>query len=187
MNELIIALIGGIIGSIATYYFSVRLLKKELELQQGNEFISKNYLPLLGAFTKYRIALNQWIKVKNGEMPNKNMKKPYTKEECAKIYAKFCMDLRQALENFVNSGVFLVIRNIKGSEELSTAVIEIFYHMQRWEFQPENISDPHDVDLNPSVIGELANMFMALPLSEVVKEYQSLFMKKATKSTFNKH
>ena len=178
MIELISALIGVVIGGIITYYFSTKLLRKQLELQQAYEFVSKNYLPLLSSITEYKFSLVLWTKATKGDI-DKDSRNPLTEIEASNLYADACIRLKQSLERFVTSGVLLIIAEI--DENLASYILGIYYRMRRWKFRPEDISTPSDVDLNYKVVIELEKMLSALSIPTVVKEYQNI-MKKGLKS-----
>ena len=178
MIELISALIGVVIGGIITYYFSTKLLRKQLEVQQAYEFISKNYLPLLSSITEYKFSLELWAKATKGDI-DKDSWNPLTEIESSNLYADACIKLKQSLERFVTSGVFLIIGEI--DEKLASFILGVHYRMRRWKFRPDDISDPSAVDLNPEVVVELEKMLSALSISTLVKEYQNV-MKKGFKS-----
>jgi len=106
-------LVGVVIGSIITYYFSTRLLRKQLEAQQAYEFVSKNYLPLLSAIEKYKFSLGMWEMIKSGdEMIKRGDENSFTEREALKICCEAFEILKEAIEKFVTSGLILIIRNI---------------------------------------------------------------------------
>jgi len=174
MMELISGLIGVVIGSIITYYFSTRLLRKQLEAQQAYDFVSKNYLPLLSAITEYKFSLRMWAKTKRGDMDKDE--NPLTEREALKICGEAFKLFKEAIEKFVTTGVILIISNI--DEKLASYILGLHYRIKHSIFKmSESITDISEVYLNPHFIDELENMLSKVSIPELVREYQNVMKK----------
>lgn len=59
-NPIIAGIIGGVIGALLTYIFSLRLLKRRLERENAVKFLTEHYLPLLGTLEWVTFAWHTW-------------------------------------------------------------------------------------------------------------------------------
>ena len=102
----IIGFVGVIVGGLLTYLFSIRLLQKQLRRQQAYEFISKNYLPLLGALEHISFTGYMWANTEKKENGS------YTKSETLEIHDQSINQLERALSTFTESGTLLLVKGI---------------------------------------------------------------------------
>ncbi|GEM_PF-2282215 len=172
MTELILGLIGVVIGSIITYLFSIRLLRKQLESQQAYDFVSKNYLPLLSAIKEYKSTIGMWAMIKT----NNQNRSSLSEEEALKICGEATKFLREAIESFIKSGMCLIIRNI--DKQLGEDIFA-FQEMRIWNPRfkvPESITESN-IYLDPHFLDELDGRLSKLSIPELVAEYQNVMKK----------
>ena len=169
--ELLSGLIGVVIGGIITYYFSTRLLRKQLEAQQAYEFVSRNYLPLLSAVEQYKFAIVVCFEVeKADEDINEDSEGSLTEKDALGIYGESLKLLEEALERLVTSGMFLIIRNI--DYDLGSHILGLQHHLKLFKM-PKNISKVYP-DLH---IDKLGRMLPKLSIPDLVAEYQNVMKK----------
>lgn len=101
----IAGLIGVVVGGFITYLFSIRLQRHQLRKQQAYEFISKNFLPLLGALEQITFTGYMWAK-------SEKESNSYTKSETLEIHDQSINFLENALRSFIESGTLLLVKEI---------------------------------------------------------------------------
>ena len=106
-NSIITGVIGGIIGSLLTYYFSLRLLTQRLEKENAVKFLTGHYLPFVGMLEWTASAWYIWTK---NEACKKELK--LTNEESCKIFIEYLSKLSQTLESTIKSGAIIILYRI---------------------------------------------------------------------------
>ena len=95
----IAGLIGVIVGGLITYLFSIRLQQHQLRKHQAYEFISRNFLPLLGALEQITFTGYMWAKSEKGS-------NSYTKSEALEIHDQSINLLENAYALLLKAGLY---------------------------------------------------------------------------------
>jgi len=166
LTEVIWVFVGAIVGGGVTYFVSKKLLTHQLEKQQAYAFISKNYLPLLGAVT---LAAHMWKKASEQTSP---------KPSRGVALENFIEEMRmfeELLKNLMRSGTVLLIEKI--DKKLSEDILELHHQIQQRKLRAKEAKNvPEELSfvlIDSKLISDLQNSLSHLTIPQLVKEYQS--------------
>jgi hypothetical protein len=167
MLEAIFGLIGVIIGSLLTYFFSKSIIKQQFETQLANEYFSKKYLPLLSAMREYELGLLLLNESKKPEAI------PPTYQNAERICYQKLKLLKEALNRIIKSGMHLFFNNI--DDGLGQTILNLYDKIDIITFfTDEKGTEVSEKNLYIENYDDFKKRILKISIKELVKEYQNL-------------
>lgn len=164
----IIGLLGVVIGAGLSYLISVRLIDVQLRKQESYSFISRSFLPLIGALTNTIFAGHMWAHCKD------NSESPFTEDETRRVYNTTLKLLQEALDSFIESGTLMLIKGVDA--KLFDYILGIRYQLSiqlAKRNAPEELDEEETFRLpNVEHIIELKRRLEALTIPSLVRQYE---------------
>lgn len=176
-NPIIAGIIGGVVGALFTYFFSLSLLRERLERENAVKFLTEHYLPLLGTLEWTTIVWDIW-----GRDDTYKEEVGLSKEETNQFFLQDLSKLSQILESTMRSGSNILLYKI--DEEIYQTAGALNYLIKDCLYkisQNKNISD-NDIEkainkVTPS-IEKLHKELSKRGMPELIKEYQTIMKDK---------
>jgi hypothetical protein len=174
MIELISGFIGVIIGGVVTYYVSIKVLRERLEHEQVYAFISKNFLPLLGAVRVLLFNMKMWMDVEMKKVRNEPLDK-LSEDEAFMAFKNGVCTFETALDNFIKSGTILLVREI--NENLFNYILGFYHHVQRGTLRKLGRTSSEEKFLIPDenfvkFLIEFDQKLSRIPIPDLLKKYK---------------
>lgn len=164
--------IGVIVGGLIAYLFSIRLQRHQLRKHQAYEFISRNFLPLLGALEQITFTGYMWAKSEKGS-------NSYTKSEALEIHDQSINLLENALRSFTESGTLLLVKDI--DKDLYDYILGINYQLMARRNAREKSEEVQESEIfkwpNPEHIIEMQKRMKKISIPLLLNQYEEAMEK----------
>jgi len=176
-NPIVAGIIGGVIGALLTYIFSLRLLKRRLERENAVKFLTEHYLPLLGTLEWIVYAWYIW-----GIDNTYKEEVGLSDEETTRIFLEDLLKLSQTLESTMRSGANVLLYRI--DKEIYHSAVALDYLIRDCLYkisQNQNIGYDEIIDAINKVTPSIENLHKELAkmgMPKLIDKYQEIMKKK---------
>jgi cell fate (sporulation/competence/biofilm development) regulator YmcA (YheA/YmcA/DUF963 family) len=176
VKNLVMIIIGAMIGALITYFFSLRLLEQRLERENAVKFLTEHYLPLLGTLEWTAYVWHIW-----GSDDTYKEKVGISEEETKQFLLQDMSKLSQILESTIRSGSNILFYRI--DEEIYQTAMALNYLIKDCLYknsQNQNISDDDIIEAINKVTPSIEKLHKELSARgpELIKEYQKIMKDK---------
>jgi len=177
-NPIVAGIIGGVIGALLTYIFSLKLLKRRLERENAVKFLTEHYLPLLGTLEWIVYAWYIW-----GIDNTYKEEVGLSDEETTRIFLEDLLKLSQTLESTMRSGANVLLYKIDKKIYHSAVALDYLIRDCLYKIsQNQNITNDVITDAVNKVTPSIENLHKELAkmgMPELIREYKKMMKEKS--------